>query len=534
MNAPERNLAVPSPAALQRTTHWLERLAAVRLPLLSPPHTLQRLLGANISVRDLLEWIEADPPLAVEVIVGACNALRPSGKPLQGLQHAVNLLGIERIQGLIRARRDRPLDLAHPAHQAVLQAMATSRLACLFTDHWTALHSGTDPEPLIWNTALLGVARWKLPLAAPNEAAEIERWVAAGQHRATAERALLGITLDELIPAHLKALGLPPVAPPLPPRLLAEAARLAWTGPVAPEVPAACLQALQQPGAVCGIAQGLAQSVQDSWYSARTRTWMAVAAVHMNQPLARLRADLLQLALHASQETSFTRSLVAPAARLLWAPPPPRRAARAVSVGPRTVAPATPRQRSPGRIEPAAHAGLDPPRQGQPQDLRALFSNTLQTLTQALGLRRCALFLRANDGVRLGCVFAHGFDGTAVVRGQSFPLEDGQLPHRMMQRASAFLWVRDTQAGAARQQLPAVLAPLVLDSGLALAVVDVGGQPKGLWWVDTGSTDRPLDAATCAAFQKFARTFGADFARLTQAPASPRLQPLRPAIAEPA
>lgn len=534
MNASERNLAVPGPAALQRTqAHWLERLAAVRLPLLSPPQSLQRMLGARISVRDLLASIEADLPLAVEVIVGASNALRPSGKPLQGLQHAVNLLGIERIQGLIRARRDRPLDLAHPAHQAVLQAMATSRLACLFTNHWTALHTGTDPEPLIWNTALLGLARWKLPLAAPNEAAEIERWVAAGQRRATAERELLGITLDELTPAHQKALGLPPVAQPLAPRVLAETARFAWTGPVAPEVPAACLQALQQPGAVCGIAQGLALSVQDSWYSARTRTWMAVAAVHMNQPLARLRADLLQLALHASQETSFTRSLVAPAARLLWTPPPPRRAARAVSAAPRTVARASPRRSSPGSIEPAARTGPKPP-QGQPQDLRALFSNTLQTLTQTLGLRRCALFLRANDGVRLGCAFTHGFEGTAIVRGLSLPLEDGHLPHRMLQRASTFLWVRDTQAGAARQQLPAVLAPLVLDSGLALAVVDMGGQPKGLWWVDTGRTDLPLEAATCAAFQQFTRTFGADFARLTRAPTASPAGPRRSAIAEPA
>lgn len=169
--------------------------------------------------------------------------------------------------------------------------MATTRLACLFTNHWTTSHAGTDPEPLIWATALLDLVRWKLPLAAPSEATEIERQVAAGVRRATAERDLLGITLDALNPVHLNALGLP--------------------------------QVLQQPGAVCGIAQGLAQSVQDSWYSGRTRRWMAVAAVHLNQPRDRLRADLLQLALHASQEVSFTRSLVAPAARLLWPPPTP-------------------------------------------------------------------------------------------------------------------------------------------------------------------------------------------------------------------
>lgn len=519
MNAPERNLTNPGPAALQRTqAQWLERLAAVRLPLLSPPHTLQRMLGARISVRDLLELIEANLPLAVEVIASASKALRPSGKPLQGLQHAVNLLGIERIQGLVRARRDPPLDLTLPAHQAALQAMATSRLACLFTNHWTALHTGADPEPLIWNTALLGVARWKLPLAAPREAAEIERWLAAGQRRATAERELLGITLDELTRAHLMQIGLPQGGQLLP-RTLAEAARFAWTGPAAPEVPAACRQALQQAGAVCSIAQGLALSTQDSWYSGRTRTWMAVAAVHMNQPVERLRADLVQLALYASQETSFTRSLVAPAARLLWLPPRPRLAHRPTPVSVRPPAPASSTRPSQRGLEPAAR-GTPPPGLGRPQDLRELFSNTLQTLTQTLGLRRCALFLKANDGVRLGCVFAHGFEGTAIVRGMDFVLEEPHLFHRLLQRPAAFLWVRGTQVAVARQQLPDALAPAVLDTGLALGVVDTDGHPKGLWWVDTGRADQPLEAATCAAFQSFARTFGAEFTRLSRPPAA--------------
>lgn len=524
MNPPERYAAPPHTLA-----HWLDRLAEVRLPLLSPPHVLQRMLDSQLSVRDLLELIEADLPLAAEVMLIAGKALHHGGAPLQGLQHAVNLLGVERIQSMIRVRRAHRLNLDQPAHQAALQAMATSRLACLFTNHWTAWHAGTDPELLIWNTALLGLARWKLPLAAPREAAEIERWVAAGQRRATAERQLLGFTLDQLTQAHLRALGLPLDARPLLPHVLAKAARFAWTGSIAPEVPAACRQALQQPGVACGIAQGLALSVQDSWYSRRTRTWMAVAAVHMNQPQDRLRADLLQLALHASQEASFTRSLVAPAARLLWAPPRARRRALPAPIAPRTPASAAPRQKDHGGVEPAARARQPPHDLGRPQDLPALFSATVQTLEQTLGLRRCALFLRAGTSPRLSCFFAHGFEGTPVVRGLVLPAEGAHLTHRLLQRSAAFLWVRSTQVGAARQQLPAELAPLVLDTGLALAVVDIDGQPRGLWWTDTGRTDTALDAATCAAFQQLARSFSTAFTRLarpaTTRTASPRQAP---------
>lgn len=518
---------MPRPAAPPRTpAQWLERLAAVRLPWLSPPHVLQRMLGANISVRDLLTLLEADLPLAAEVIVSAGRALHASGKSLQGLQHAVNLLGIERVQGLIRSRREAALDLALPTHQAALQAMASTRLACLFANHWTASHSGTDPEPLIWNTALLGLARWKLPLAAPHEAAEIERRVSAGERRATAERDLLGTTLDALTPAHLAALGLPPVAQRLPTRALAVAARFAWTGATAPEVPSTCLQALQQPGAVCWVAQGLALAVQDSWYSGRTRTWMAVAAVQLNQPRDKLRADLLQLALHASQELSFTHTLVAPAARLLWPPPRPRQL-RQTGHG-RVV----PTAQTHSKTQPAPNPGHDS-HQDRPQDLRALLLSAVQTLTQTLGLRRCALFLKASDGPHLGCVFAQGFEGTAIARGLTVTVDDGHLTQRLLQHPGAFLWVRSTQTAAARQHLPELLAPLVPEAGLALGVVDVGGQPKGLWWADTGGTDRALDTATCAAFKQFTRSFGADFTRLAR-PASPPATQRRAAATEPA
>ena len=154
-------------------------------------------------------------------------------------------------------------------------------------------------------------------------------------------------------------------------------------------------------------------------------------------------------------------------------------------------------------------------------------------MPQTLGLRRCALFLKASEGPHLGCVFAHGFEGTAVVRGLTVLVEDGHLPHRLLQHAGGFLWVRDTQVSAARQLLPAVLAPLAPDSGLALGVVDMDGQPKGLWWADTGGADHPLDEATCAALKQFTRSFGADFTRLAR-PATPAPDPRLEATAVPA
>ena len=66
------------------------RLANVRLPLLSSPPAIQRMLGSRLSVRDLVELVEADLPLAV-----ACtNSHHPSfhlqavaGEPLEHTVH---------------------------------------------------------------------------------------------------------------------------------------------------------------------------------------------------------------------------------------------------------------------------------------------------------------------------------------------------------------------------------------------------------------------------------------------------------------
>ena len=523
MNAPDRLFTTPAPPAPAASLQaWQQRLANVRLPLLSSPLAVQRMLGSRLSVRDLVELVEADLPLAVDLMLAASASLRRSGKPLQGLQHAVNLLGVERVQSRVRTLQNDRLDLAQPGHRLARQAMATSRLACLFTNHWAARHAGSDPEALIWTTALLGVVRWKLPLAAPDVATELERWVASGQRRATAERALLGCTLDALSSAHLGALGMDDGAAPhahraVPPKLLAHAARLDWSGPVAPELPSHLQRPLRQPEVTCSLALGLAQSVQDSWYSRHTRSLMAAAAVHTQQPLDRLRAELVQLALHASHETSFNQGLVAPAARLLWAPPVLRsvwpkaqaKAQRAVQAQAQVATSMAPQQ--------GTAAYQQRCQQGQHSDLRALMKDTVDTLEKQLGLQRCALFLKAAGSDQLNCPVAQGFGAALTARGLTLPAGDTHLLARLLKQRSASLCVTAAQVPAARQQLPPALAPLLLASGVALGTVDMEQQPMGIWWADTGEAEHALDGARYAAFQQLVRGFGTAFTQLAKA-----------------
>lgn len=512
---------------------WQQRLADVRLPLLSAQADVVRMLGNRLSVHELVERIELDLPLAVDVMVAASNTLRSSGKPLQGLQHAVNLLGMDRVQALVRARQAHTLDRSKPGHGMALQAMATSRFAGIVLMDWTARHPGTNAEHLYWVTALMGLARWKLPLIAPQLAQSIEHRVAAGEPRGAVEHALLGCAVEAINTAHLLDLGLPDVADlrqrmAMDPKLLATAARMAWTEQAPPDVTPAVGRWLHQPTSASPLAYALALSAQDSWYSKRTHTLMAVASVHLSQHWEQTRKDTRRLALVASREGTYYPSVTAPAARLLWSPPEPRKftdvaksqtvklaskpqPAQAAVTG--TTAPAG------KQVKSASEWLQDYERQcnqRQHADLKSFMAATIKTLEHGLGLQRCALFLKPSGTDELSCFLAHGFGTALVSRQLSLPAGGEHLLTRLMGHPEGALCITGKQTEAARRQLPKALALLTLPSGLMLGTVHIQQRPMGIWWADTGQHDEPVDAVRYAGFQRVTHIFGREFTRLVQ------------------
>lgn len=534
MNAPERIFSAPKPAAaVDPVQRWQKRLADARLPLLSPQADVVRMLGKRLSVHELLERIEKDLPLAVDVMVAASNTLRSSGKPLLGLQHAVNLLGMDRVQALVRARQAHTLDRSKPEHVMALQAIATSRFAGIILMDWTARHPGTHAEHLYWVTALMGLARWKLPLVAPQLALSIEQRVAAGEPRGAVEQALLGCAVEAVNTAHLLDLGLPDVADlrqrmAMDPKLLATAARMAWTDRAPPDVTPEVGRWLHQPTSASPLAYALALSAQDSWYSKRTQTLMAVTSVHLSQHREQTRRDTRRLALVASQESMFYPSVTAPATRLLWSPPAPRKFS-AVTISqaakqankPQPAAAAVARAAVPAANQVANTASRlqDYERQSnqsQHTNLKTFMTATLNTLEQGLGLHRCALFLKPAGADELSCFMAHGFGKALVSRQLTLPAGGEHLLARLMGHPEGALCITGKQIEAARKQLPKALALLALPSGLMLGTVHIKQRPMGIWWADTGRQDEPVDATSYAGFQRVTHIFGREFTRLVQ------------------
>lgn len=513
---------------------WRDALLQVRLPLLSRQDALDQLLSPAVSLGTVQTLAEADLPLALDLLAMAAREPRLQDG-VRSLQQAVNVLGTQRTQALLRARQARPTPPHATADPLARQAMATSALAALFVQAWGRHRRGGDEDQRRWLARLQGVARWKLPWVDPALAQAIEDRVRAGERRPQVERELLGFDVPTLNAWHLQDLGFGKAADlrhghVLPTQQLAQAARLGWTGATAPELPPALARVLHQPTTGALLAYALALELQAGWYSERARHWMAVASAHLGQPLDRVRHDLIQVALFAAQDGPLHQGLTAAAARLLWPADPrprplPRRSAGSTAPPPPATAPVTP-------TAPPAVAAPPAPDFEQRCE-RAAFSHlggfmreALAHMHQDMGLTRCALFLKQAGRDELVCYIAHGFEPPVATREMALPLLADGLLTRLMQHPVATLWVKPHQVQAARGRLPPALAEWGTEAGYLLGTVQVRSHAMGLWWADVAPGGRPLDEARLAQFGRMTRVFGAEFTRLlqlqrAQAPATP-------------
>lgn len=534
---PDSPGSTPWPTGL---TAWREALLQVRLPLLSSDNELKRLLSPQISLREALALAENDPPLALDLISMATRESRLRDG-VRSLQQALNVLGIDRLQALLRARISKPAPIHAKASDLARQAMATSQLAALFAQAWGRQHRAGDEDHRSWLTRLMGAARWKLPWAHPSLSAHLEARVASGERRAQVERDLLGCHLHELNAWHLQDMGLVEASDlrhafVLPTPQVALAARLGRAGGAAPEMPIALARLLHQPTTGCALAYALALELQTGWYSPRADQWIGVASAHLSQPVEDVRQDLIQLALMASRDTRFNDGLNPAAARLIWprAPshrplPVPRHAPAQAGQAPDSprskplpaAAPQTPLMRpspisAPSLARPASPALSFEQRceQAAFSDLPSFMQEALAHLHLDMGLQRCALFLKQAGTETLVGYVAHGFGVPVQARALQLSLEPGGLVTRLMQHPSATLWVRSQQVQAARTRLPPALAGWTTETGCLLGAVQVRAHAMGLWWADTAPGCPPIDDERLAQFGRMTQVFGAEFTRL--------------------
>lgn len=521
----------PRPAQPAQFAALLAQLRDVRLPSLAAEADRAIALADNVELRRLQALAEHEPGLALEILLQV-NARRGTDEDLRGLQQGIHLLGSGGVQRLLRQQRVARFDANQPGHLLCLQAMATSRLAWLYLAHWLRAALASDEDSRLSILTLLGVSRWKLPLAQPQLAARIEQRVEAGERRVRVERELLGIDLDTLNAWHLQDLGLKGVedlVAPIRPggRLIAEAARRAWARELAPEMPGPLKSRLRERLLGCGLAYALALETQVDWHGPRARSLLRASSTWLARPLDETQRGVWRQALYASGEAVFTRGLRAPAVGLLW-PPRPARSLPARGAGPIRV----PEQTAPARTPPVdtarAHAEPKPTETADAVaayvqrceaghgDLRGLLGDSVR-LFAGLGLHRCALFLRQVGNERLACYFSYGFAEGLADRTLAVDAEGPGLFSLLLAQPGAAFRIAPAQLAGLGSKLPAELRNWPPATGLLLAAVSVQARTVGFWWADAGNEGPQTDVEQFAGFRRAAAAFGPAFTRLLKA-----------------
>lgn len=522
------------PTAPSPTVDWRQRLGQGTLPALSDAAAWQLMQTSLDDLDAVYDLVAADLPFALSLLTEAAGSPRIAAN-LSGLQHVLRMLGSNGLKSRLKRWTAGQLDPAQPAHSAALQALATSRLACLIHARWMRHGRVADAEYRLWVTALIGVARWKLPLVDLALAQQIERRVGAGEHRQQVERALLGgPDLDQLGIQHLQDLGFadaPQLAARmrLPARMLVDAAGRARDDGLTEALPPELARRLREPLVSCALAHALALETQANWHSPRCALLIRAAATCLNRPPSGVLSDLQRAALEASGEPLYIRGLLAPAARMIRLPQPRQalreQAAAVADPNPAVSAEAAADQlATPGRPAASTAKTDSPPqadylqrcRDGSHASLAELLAASTRFLSAA-GLSRLALFLRMRQPERMSAYFTHGFTDNAAARQTRFAPDAGPLLQRLLADPRAAFWIQPRQLAGVRDKLPRELADWPAQGGFLLATIRNGEVPVGFLWADCGISGEPVDAEQFATLRRMAAVFGAEFARLLKA-----------------
>lgn len=506
---------------------WRERVAGVQLPVLSDAAACEALLLPTASLQEIGRRLAADPPLALDVLRAAARVTNRRDD-VQGLQHAMAILGVERIQAIARVRMKRPFDPANPAHVGVAQALAVNRFAGMLVDGWEVNKIAGASDFLAWVTQLLGLARSKLPLAAPAQWRAIEQRVARGEHRARVEQELLGVRIEDLNQALLVHGGFAEdevMAGTLRVEgaVLALAARYAWSGEFAPELPPPLARSLRNRNLRASLASLLAWSAWDGWYSRRTLSLLRVVSACLGQPLDSVITTTHQIAARASRSFVRLGCVRSPAESVFWPPLPRRRLVARRAALPTVASPVACEQGE--APQPVAQGATRPDpklvaafigncRDGHYRDLRELVAALPQTLADGVGLSRCLLLLNMARSESLVGYLAQGFMPPVVPRELVMLVSDENLVTRVFNQSGS-LWINPARLPAARRQLPPVLERIVPAGGFLVSGLRLQARPVGVLWAD-GGNGAPPGEAQYADFRRIAQHFGGAFARLAE------------------
>lgn len=485
----------PSPRSLSL---WLIHLEPLQPPV--DPAVREALLtelaAGNASSSQFAALLQRDPPQVLAVLREANRALRKYGRDTATVEHAITLLGTERVRQLLLAAP--VLDPDHPHALAYRQSLLRSRHAAWQARLWAEGSARWHPEDIYWSTLLAGAPVWLLELEAGPLLQQLARQRAIGLDSGTAaQRQLLGTALAPICAALAERWQLPAISrhswqpahcgSPRQWLQLARAARLEQP----PLLDDSIISDLsQQPALIAALANALAREADWDWYSRRTLRLLRIAASCCRRPITTLVSHGHRTAAALSRFVVERQpDLLTPAARLLCHWREAEHLAPAASPAP----PATVPQR--------LTATLQQLRQTEqlrgPRDALALATGAL---TDGIGLRRAAVLHHSLGSGTLQGLFSAGFDDMATLR---LPATGNPLLERLLARPLCLVLGPDNR----ERLLPLLPEPLRSADSLLLMGVFAGRAPLALIHADNAG--KAIDATQVEQFKQLCQQLSA-------------------------
>jgi len=486
---------------------WLATLEHLQLPLNTELRAEALVaIDKSCSAADLTNLLINDPAAVLLIFREANTALARYERETHGLEHAISLLGLARVQKLILAAPSISAD--HPFTREYRQAQQRSLHAAWQARLWAEGSARWPADEMFWDALLAGAPHWLLWLEAGSVRLKLSKLRAQrGFVTAQESHELFGCDLNAL-------LGLAKLATrwrlPLNSQLswrpdivgnrrdwitLAKAARLDR----APEMPEGRVHELSlRPGLIVALANLVAVEADWDWYGKHLTRLLKIVATCCRRPLATVTNFTHQTA--AGFSRSYRGDLQTPGARLLsywqqaqvWAPV----VQKTVVTKPITETPSTP---APGETGAAKSetpaAGISPGQRQLAATLRRLqqpaaiastrdaVALTLEALHQGAGLKRVAALIYRAETRELQTLLSHGLERSAGLKQLRLNTQTNPLLNQMLQKAVC-LRLGDDNRARYWPLLPEALRTVVDSEQFLLSSIIAGGRPFALLFGD--------------------------------------------------
>lgn len=500
-------------------SNWLKRIQTLSIPALLPVHSLPS------STAPLQEWtsiIREDPLLTIHLFRYANKLLASHDTSVKTLEHAVNLLGSQRL--IVLTNKVARIETNNSSTKGLLNAIGDSLLAASLMRQWFEIRQIPWTESDYWMTLFYDLGLWMLWLLEPELMEGIEHRTEQGETRHIIIADLLGMPLQQWNKELCQYFQLPVFELPAD-QAQAEARTLAFKNsalkfflPFSHEL-ASCVRNgwdSQELDSLCRtgeISLGLPNFIN------HLKRWVAIAAREYSLPQASLAARRLlatqpSVAFGAAYSGFSTQDLQRQAALKAklkgtidsWPEAQQIKQQRVKQPTDQSTEPVVPRPEP--TEQPAVRLNIASQREIRRQFLNQkawhspveIHESAMYGLIQGFGFSRIVVLERTEGFWQ--AFGSQGCDKAMLLRQLKMSISSSEILSQLARRTTA-VWVNDKNRAKAERLLPSSLIAANESTSFILRSFSIGKAVTMMVYVDAFECSEPLNSIDYQLFREY-------------------------------